>query len=276
MLDLVREILQTLSHNKLRTALTGIAVAWGIFMLIVLLGASRGLSNNMRRHSTMESSSFLSLWSGRTSVPYKGYKEGRYIELEKDDLGAIASEGGSHVVEAMGNVYLGDARISSNREYISGGIDGVYPGAVKRERVKIIDGRFINDLDLRERRKVLVLNEGNAKVLFGSEDSAVGRRVNCLGLSWTVVGVYADSWNRDSYAPFSTVMMLKGNSGKLYTINVKLSGMQDMADVEQVEKDVRAVMARHHDFSEDDKSAVYMWNRFEGYLSQQTASRVGE
>lgn len=276
MLDLAREILQTLSHNKLRTALTGIAVAWGIFMLIVLLGTSRGLSNNMQRNNSMERSSFLSIWSGRTSVPHKGYKEGRFIELDKDDLGAITDKGGAHVVEAMGNVYMGDARISSSHEYISGSIDGVYPGAATRENVKITDGRFINELDLRERRKVLVLNEDNARILFGSADSAVGRRVNCLGLSWTVVGVFADSWNRDSYAPFSTVMMLKGNTGRLYQINVKLSDMHDMADVAQVEKDVRGVMARCHEFAEDDESAVYIWNRFENYLAQQTASSILE
>ena len=274
MLDLAREILQTLAHNKLRTALTGLAVAWGIFMLIVLLGMSRGIVNATQRNSSIEQSSYVNVWGGWTGKAHKGYKEGRRIRLQEADLQPVATHGGPHVASAMGSVSIDSAKVSTQRDYIAGGIEGVYPGEAVVDHVEMKHGRFINERDLRERRKVLVLNTDNARLLFGSEDSAVGRRVDCLGLSWVVAGVYDNAWSRTTYAPFTTTMMLTGNSGRVNNISVKLADMHSAQDSKEAEQGIRGVLAQRHDFADDDNSAVHLWNRFEQYIAQQTASVV--
>ena len=196
MLDLVREILQTLSHNKLRTALTGIAVAWGIFMLIVLLGASRGLYNATQRNNGVEQSSYASVWGGWTGKAHKGYKEGRLIRLKDADLEPVRKEGGPHIERADATMSVDTARVSTQKEYITGGIYGAGPNAEVQDRVKMKHGRFINDRDMAEHRKVVVLQADQARLLFGDEAQAVGKRVDCMGLSWVVVGVYENEWRR--------------------------------------------------------------------------------
>lgn len=275
MLDLLHEILQTLSHNKLRTFLTGLAVAWGIFMLIVLLGVSRGLFNSMQKNSTLESNSFITVWGGWTGKPYKGYKEGRRVNLEDADIEPVVQIGG-HVASAEATVNVDSAKVRTMRDYVTDGIYGVGPNAAVNERAKIVGGRFINERDLLEKRKVMVLNADNARLLFGSEDSAVGRRVDCMGLSWTVIGTYENEWRRTSYVPFTTAMMLRGNDGRIGQLSVKLRDMHSLADADEAEQGVRSVLADRHDFADDDAGAVHIWNRFENYLQQQTGSSILE
>ena len=120
MLDLFREILQTLGHNKLRTALTGVAVAWGIFMLIVLLGMSRGLYNSAQRNNSMEQASYVSVWGGYTGKAHKGYKEGRRVSLEESDIDPVTRLGGRTVAKAMGSVRIDSAKLATMREYVTG------------------------------------------------------------------------------------------------------------------------------------------------------------
>lgn len=274
MLDLINEILQTLRHNKLRTALTGIAVAWGIFMLIVLLGVSRGLYNSMQRNSSLEANSSLTVWNGWTSMPHKGYKEGRSIRMVEGDMDEITRHPGDHIESAMGSVSISDSKVKSMRDYINASISGVYPGAVVSERLKMLHGRFISANDLNERRKVMVLRDENARLLFGSEEKAVGSRVECMGLSWLVVGVYEDRWQRTTYVPFTTAMMLNGNDRRLGNITVKLHRMEDAEDAADAERRVREALAASHEFNPDDKGAVHIWNRFENYIQQQTVSTI--
>ncbi|MDE6498503.1 MAG: ABC transporter permease [Muribaculaceae bacterium] len=274
MLDLINEILQTLRHNKLRTALTGIAVAWGIFMLIVLLGVSRGLYNSMQRNSSIEANSSMSVWNGWTSMPFKGYKEGRWIRMVESDMDEITRHPGDHIESAMGAVSISDSKIKSMRDYISGEISGVYPGAEVSERLKITHGRFITQRDMDERRKVMVLRDESARLLFGTEEKAVGSRVDCMGLSWMVVGVYEDKWQRTTYVPFTTAMMLNGNDGRLYNITVKLHDMKDAEDAAAAERRVREALATAHEFDPDDMGAIHVWNRFENYIQQQTVSTI--
>ncbi len=274
MLDLINEILQTLRHNKLRTALTGIAVAWGIFMLIVLLGVSRGLYNNMQRRSPMEANSSMSVWGGMTSMPHKGYKEGRWIRLMDTDMAKITRHPGDHIESATGAVSISDSKIKSMRDYISGEISGVYPDAVVNDRINMTQGRFVSQQDLDDRRKVMVMSTESARVLFGSEEDAVGKRVDCMGLSWIVVGVYFDKWQRTTYIPFTTAMMLNGNDGHLYNINVKLHDMESAEDAMNAEQRVREALAASHEFDPDDRGAVHIWNRFENYLQSRTVSTI--
>lgn len=274
MWELFHEIAQTLKHNKLRTSLTGFAVAWGIFMLIVLLGMSRGVVNSFNSNADPERSSSMSIWGGMTSRPYKGYKEWRWIRLKGSDMGPIQHDNSDQVLNVSANASLDSAKVSTAKDYLTDGVSGVYPSAQTRYRIKIIHGRFINDRDLELTRKVMVLHADNATLLFGSPEAAVGKRVDAMGLSWLVVGVFEQDWDKSSYVPFTTAMNLKGFTDYVDEIVVQAKGLKTEEDGKRLETGIRTSMAKTREFDPDDEGAIHIWNRFEGYLQQKTAMNI--
>lgn len=276
MFDLIREISQTLRNNKLRTALTGLAVAWGIFMLLVLLGMSRGVYNNFTSFASAENSSGLSVWGGVTSKPYKGYKEGRVIQLEKSDKESISTGARHYVKDVRATKNLDSAKVSTERNYISNGLYGHFPQEAKRAKLNMIAGRFLNNRDLDEKRKVMVLEEKNARILFGDPMKAVGQRTTSFGLSWLVIGVYSHDWETGTYIPFTTAMSVTGGKNTVSEIFVNLTNVTTEDDGDKAEAAVRKSFARAHDFDPDDENGVYIWNRFNSYLRNMQATRILE
>lgn len=275
MLDLFREITQTLRNNKLRTSLTGFAVAWGIFMLIVLLGMSRGVFNNFSSFASAESSSIINVWPGITTKPYKGYKEGRRISLEESDRQKIKSRGTEHVESVRATVVLDSAKVSTSRDYIANSVYGHYPGEDKRAKLKITDGRFINQRDMDLKRKVIVIEEKNAQLLFGDAKKAVGNRVDAMGLSWLVIGVYSHDWETGNYVPFTTAMSIRSkNDNSVSELMIHIRNVQTVDDGENAEKNIRKTLAMAHDYSPDDEGGVYIRNRFTDYLTSLTAMNI--
>lgn len=274
MFDLLREIFQSLSNNKVRTALTGLAVAWGIFMLIVLLGMSRGVTNAFTSRVTIDNARSLSVYGGFTSKAHKGYREGRRVELENSDIARIGSANKTHVEQVTAAKTIDTAKVSSMREYVSDQVYGHFPEECEKARLRMVDGRFLNQRDLDEQRRVIVLCEQNARVLFGDKAEAVGERVNLLGLSWLVVGVYAHDWEKSSYIPFTTAVMLSGNDGTVSDLYVKIKDVRTEEDGANVENDVRLTLSKSHDFASDDDGAVHIWNRFTSYLTQMKAMNI--
>ena len=274
MTDLFREIFQSLSNNKVRTALTGLAVAWGIFMLIVLLGMSRGVSNAFKSRVSLEDSRSLNVYGGFTTKPYRGYSEGRRVMPEAADIEAVERSDRVHVEQVSAVKTIDTAVVSTGRDYISDAIYGHFPSELRKARLEMIHGRFLNDRDLAEQRRVIVLNRQNAETLLGSADKAVGKRVNALGLSWQVIGVYDHDWENSSYIPYTTAMLLSGNDGKVSNLFVKIKDVSPEEDGEAVEQTVRQALAQAHDFDPTDDSAVHIWNRFTGYLTQLTAMNI--
>lgn len=274
MLDLIREIGQTLCRNKLRTALTGFAVAWGIFMLIVLLGMSRGVYNGFTSMASLETSSVISMWPGVTSKTYKGYKEGRHIELKTSDRSQLIEKGGSHIADVWQIKVIDSAYISSADEYISGSLYGHSPQEEKRAKLDIIYGRFLNQPDLDLNRKAMVLEEKNAALLFGSAEKALGQRVDAFGLSWRIIGIYRHEWENGTYIPFTTAMAIMGNDGTVSQSEVMIKDVTTIDDGEEAERDIRHAMAAAHEFDPDDESGVYTWNRFTSYMSSLSAMNI--
>lgn len=274
MFDLFQEVSQTLRRNKMRTALTGIAVAWGVFMLIVLLGASRGTLNASVNTMDADRYQSLTIWSGWTTKPYKGFKDQRSVTLRDRDLAALEAHGGQHVNYAVGTISIDTAKIKSDTEYISGGVQGIFPEMLKLQGHKMEYGRFINGADIKERRKSLVLSKENADILFGSADKAVGRTVNSMNLAWTVVGVYSSRWERATMAPYSTISALKGGSLEPDNIQVILKDIDNEQQASDAEKDTRRTMAAEHAFDPDDEGAIYVWNRMEDYLRNRSLSGI--
>ena len=274
MFDLFHEISQTIRNNRLRTFLTGIAVAWGIFMLIVLLGMARGVLNSFENNSWAKTSNRISVYQGATSRAYKGYSQGRVIKPEGDDMSLLKKQNTRHVEDVTSYTFLGTTIFSTPRDYISINPQGVYPIEQKRDDITLIEGRFINDADIKYKRKTAVIEEKDAKALFGDAKKAVGQRLDGMGLSWLVVGVYSHDWKKDVYIPFSTAIHLSGNSKYVSNLEVEIKNVATMEDGENTEKEVRNTLARKHNYSPEDESALYFSNQFTSYLRNKTAFSI--
>lgn len=273
MFDLLREIKQALTNNKVRTALTGLAVAWGIFMLIVLLGMSRGVTNAFAEQFAADNSRVINIYNGTTSKAFKGYQEGRSIYLKSRDMPAVMSRDKQHVDAVIASKSIDTAVVSTPLNYTSG-LLGHFPSELKTARLEMLSGRFLNQSDLDNNRKVIVLSKENADKLFGKNVGAVGKRVDSMGFSWLVIGVYDHRWERSSYIPFTTAMLLSGNDDKVSDMRVAMKNVETLADGEAVENNVKSTLAGRHDFSPSDNSAVYIWNRFSNYLTQLSAMNI--
>lgn len=186
MIDIWQEIYGTIKRNKLRTFLTGFAVAWGIFMLIVLLGASNGLIHAFEDSASDMAMNSIRIRPGQTSKPYEGLQQGRRIQLDNTDLDITGKNFSENVINAGATINQSNVVVSYGKEYVNLTMYGVYPNYTEVETVKSAGGRFINEIDIRERRKVIVLHEKTAEILFGKSKNIMGRFVNvgdCLSSS---------------------------------------------------------------------------------------------
>lgn len=276
MFDLVSEILQTLRHNKLRTALTGFSVAWGVFMLIVLLSMARGLTNSFREDVMGSSAKQISVWGGRTSKAYHGYKEGRRIKLRDDDMEAIEDAQPVDIVEVTSEVYGQSPAISTATRHIDGGYTGVYPSYLEREGHKLLEGRSISDRDIERLAKVMVLPTEYATQLFPPDGKgAVGSRVRCNGLSFLVIGVYKGHWSRNKLIPYTTAKMMQEKKDETGGLSVLLSdNVGDEQRGRDVEKGVRQTLAATHDFDPDDDSSLWVFNKFVNSLQMENGMNI--
>lgn len=264
MFDLFNEILQTLRHNKLRTALTGFAVAWGIFMLIVLLGMGNGVTNSFKAAALAPGSQRIKIWGGRTSKPYHGYREGRYVGLKNADIQTIEKENAKYVDEVNSIIYGNSSQMSSGKHSLSCNYTGVFPSQVKTDRgIDKVHGRIFNDRDMETRAKVMIIPLKYADELFPPTGlEAIGKRVRFGKLSYLIVGVYDSEWNREVYIPYTTAQMLSGNADNPGSFNVMLKDLSTAEEGEAAEEEIRRTLAANHDFDPEDESAVWIWNQF--------------
>ena len=264
-MELLKEIWQTAQRNKLRTTLTGFAVAWGIFMLIVLLGAGNGLINaNLKQSEDLLSNSMM-VFGGTTTKPYQGMREGRNINLQTRDITTTERDFKEHIDE-VGAQYSMSATISNGEEYISTSITGVYPNHTKIEKMELLYGRFINEIDQQEKRKVLVLSNKQASELQPKDyPSLMGRYVKVGDFAFQVVGIYKDreEGQSEAYSAYATVKGIFGaNTSNAGNIEYTFHGLPTEKANEEFEKDYRRRLNANHQAHPEDESAVWLWNRY--------------
>ena len=260
MRELLSEIWQTARRNKLRTALTGFAVAWGIFMLVVLLGAGNGLINAQLKQSSRFLSSSMVVFGNWTSKPYQGLKEGRDIRLHQKDID-ITSQEFAGTVDEVGAQYRTSATISLGQQYIATSICGVYPNHTKIDKVEILDGRFINQIDLKDKRKVLVISNKQADEL----KAKIGSYVNVGNFAFQVVGIYKEQQNgrADGFSSYSTIKSIYGaNTDDAGRIEFTFHGLTTEQANNDFEKDYRRRLNAEHQAHPEDEEAIWIWNRF--------------
>lgn len=278
MFDIWQEIYSTIKRNKMRTLLTGFAVAWGIFMLIVLLGAGNGLIHAFEKSASERAMNSIKIFPGWTTKAYDGLKEGRNIQLDNKDLKATAMNFTDNVISAGATVRQNNVNVSFGSEYVNLTLFGVFPDYTAVETVKSAGGRFVNDIDIRERRKTIVLHKKSAEILFGkTKTEPIGQFVNAGGVAFQVVGLYEDQGDKDSneaYMPFSTLQTIYNKGDKLNNIIFTTKNMDTEVANKAFEKRYRRQLASNHRFDPSDDSAIWIWNRFTQYLQQQTATSI--
>lgn len=275
MVDLIQEIYGTIKRNKMRTALTGFAVAWGIFMLIVLLGAGNGLIHAFERQSGRMIMNSVKIYPGVTSMPYQGLQEGRRISLDDSDRKLTAKAFPERVITVGATVGAGSIVLTHGKENLSISVEGVFPNYPELEAISLKEGRFINPKDMKERRKVIVLHEKSARILF-PEGNPVGKLLNARGVVYQVVGIYTDqnSFSPAALVPFTTVQLVYGKGDSIDNLTFTTQGLTDMVKNEAFEVDFRRTLGGHKQFDASDEGAIWIWNRFTQYLQQQSAAKL--
>jgi putative ABC transport system permease protein len=263
--DILTEIWQTARRNKLRTTLTGFAVAWGIFMIIVLLGAGNGLINATIKMNSDYLTSSMEVDGGTTSQPYKGMKEGRYIQLNLKDMEATETEFTKNIDE-VGACYYTSAMVTNGENYKSIQIAGVYPVHTEIVKTHLICGRFINDIDVKEQRKVLVLADSHAKELEPKDyKTLLGKYVKVGNIQFKVVGIYKgreEGWG-NAYSSYSTIKGIYGaNTPSIGSIEFTFHGLNTQKANDDFEKDYRRRLNGMHQAHPDDKRAIWIWNNY--------------
>lgn len=271
--DLFIEILATVKRNKLRTALTGFAVAWGIFMLIFLLGAGNGLINAQLLQSDRFLSNSMMVGGGSTSKAYDGLKEGRNIQLDDADMETTRRNFNGNIEDVGTGMDQSGLTISNGQFYVSSTLRGVYPNDIKINKKEMLCGRFINDIDIRQSRKSIVMSETDAKELSPHGAQAlIGKYVNVGNIAFRVVGVYkADKsgWNSENYTAFTTFRTIYNKGDEVGNIIFSFHGLDSEAANDAFEQQYRARINGNHRAAPDDESAIWIWNRFTQSLQMQ-------
>lgn len=273
-----QEILTHLNQNKLRTALTGLSVSVGIFLLIFLLGAGNGLIHAFEANSNNFASDVVEVYPGYTSEPFDGLAKDRRVKLDERDISLTQTALPTHITDATANLSLKNTmRIISGEHQVNSWFEGVYPLAAEMNHITMTAGRFINDLDMEQQRKVIVITNKVAEDFFGSPQAAVDKTVRVDSLSYRIIGVRSNKgeWGEArSYIPFTTMRTAYNTGITIDQLNLRTSGVSTDEATAQFSRDVRRSISRRHRFSPTDESALWINNTAQGAKEQDTTMGI--
>jgi putative ABC transport system permease protein len=265
-LDRFREVLSTLRRNALRTTLTAVGVFWGVLMLIVMLGMGNGLERGAKNNMGGLATNSLYIWGDRTSMPHMGLTPGRFIKLTMDDAEALRGLRGVRVVAPRVSFRGrgGTDPVSRGEKSVNAIVMGDTPDYLEVEPMKI-RGRFINRLDMKERRKVVVIGSRVAELLFGRGQDPIGQTITISTTDFMVVGVFKTTATGDRgerhektvYVPLTTFSKTLSNSPYVHYLAV-LS--HDDVRAGDIEPDLTKVLRKRHRAAPDDALAVGSFN----------------
>jgi putative ABC transport system permease protein len=270
-IDKWQEIYSTISKNKLRTFLTGFSVAWGIFMLIILLGSGYGLENGVRKEFEGDAENTIWINQGVTSMAYKGYKPGRFIQFTNEDYQSTSTIRDVEHISGRFTIFETNT-LSYGNEYGSFDIFCSHPGYGQVESLNPIKGRFLNDMDVEDFRKVTAIGTLVEQALFKGEDP-MGKYIKVAGIPFKVVGVFDDpGGDRDLsriYIPISTAQMVFNRGNRIGTMSMTVGDASVERSQEMVTQ-IRNQLAQRHHFNPEDQRAVFIWNNVENYMKFMT------
>ncbi len=268
-IDKWQEIFTTIRKNKLRTFITMLGVAWGIFMLVILLGAGKGFENGVTKQFDIAKNAVF-IWSQRTSIEYKGFKPGRYVRFTNDDVQAIRNEVPEIGVVAPRNQLSGAFTVNRSTKSSAFTVYGEYPDYTRVRPTIITSGRFINDLDIRDRRKVCVIGTRVREVLFQPTEEPIGEYIRIKGVSFKVVGIFKGKGNGDDAQEEAETIFLPSTTlqytfNQVNTVDYFALAPKDGVPASIIETKVKQVLAKRHYVHPDDLKAFGSANVEEEY-----------
>ncbi len=268
------EILQALSANPVRTALTAFGVFWGIFILVILLAAGKGLENGVKKGFSGIATNTMFMWTQVTSKPHKGLPIGRHFNFKNDDVPALKANFPNLLYVSPRN-QLGDFQGASNviRGDKTGafGIYGDYPELTSQESMDIIKGRFVNHGDINAKRKVAVIGQGVINLMYKPGEEVIGSYIKINGVSFMVVGVYksrgnngggAEQAQKNIFIPFTTFQQAF-NYGDV--VGWMAITAKDGSSITEMKKDIINFLKARHSVHPDDERAIGNFDLFEEY-----------
>ncbi|PKP11319.1 MAG: ABC transporter permease [Bacteroidetes bacterium HGW-Bacteroidetes-4] len=260
-LDKWQEIFATLQKNKLRTFLTSFSVAWGILLLIILLGSGKGLQNAVMQNFESNAKNAVWIWPGRTSMEYKGLSRDREIRFTNKDFEIIRDQiAGIDNISPQFNIW-GGTRVTYNNEFGNFTVQCVLPEHQPIEGSKVLQGRYLNKIDIQQRRKVVVIGEEVFKALFKGEDP-IGKFIKVNNISFKVIGVYSDGngWqNRRVVMPFTAAQQIFNGGVNVSSLGLT-TGDATPEESKIIEDKIRQKLASIHTVNPEDKSAIGIRN----------------
>ena len=267
-LDRWTEIYQTLAKNKLRTALTAFGVFWGIFMLIIMLGAGRGLEHGIQKGMGDMATNSMFMWTQRTSMPYKGIPRGRFFNFNNEDTRAMLQqipEISQIAPRIQGYAQDGNNNVVRNERTGAYTIQGDMPAYNIIDPVKVTKGRFLNPNDVNSNRKVAVLGKKVVADLYKADEDPINTYIRLQGVYFQVIGVFesrkndnqAEYDNQNIIIPFTTLQKTYnyGDAVGWYSITAKKG-----IPVSQMEAKIKQFLMKRHDIHPEDTRAIGSWN----------------
>lgn len=263
-----QEIFATIKRNKLRTFLTGFSVAWGIFMLIILLGSGNGLKHGITDNFSDGALNTITLYGGYASMPYQGFQNGRRIRLNERDMEILKTTFSNQIKDITALAYHGNSQMAYGKEYYSTNLYGVTSEFAPIDGITLTSGRFINETDVKERRKVVVLDKLATTTLFKDEDP-VGKTVLIDKMGYTVVGTYKSNeyfQSSNVYVPLTTMFLIyMGDKREVNNIAFTVEEIETTEQSDAFKEKIRARLGAAHSFNPEDRQAMWINDRMENY-----------
>ncbi len=272
LLDAWQEMASSLAHNKLRVLLTALSVAWGIFMLVLLLATGRGLQRGVEYDFRENATNSVRIRAGKSSIPHQGLPPGRAVKLVNGDIDALLREVPG--IDRISGRYFVFRSASVSRGKRKGDFDvrGCHPDLPHLELATVVKGRFINAQDLEERRKTCVIGTEVRRQLFDEDEEALGQILKVRGTNYQVVGIYEAPGDetdlRKIYIPLSTAQLVYHGEDTLHSIAFSV-GNVGLQESKRIANAARNVLARRHRFSPEDPRAIVLHNNLEQFSKVQ-------
>lgn len=265
--DAWQEIYQTIAAHKLRTFLTIVTVAWGVFMLVLLQGIGNGIRNGVEQQFKDDAINSIWVYRGRTAIAHEGRPRGRQIQFANKDY-ELTRDTVSGVEHITSRYYLDSQyTVSYKNKHAAFDIRSSHPDHQHIEKTITIAGRFLNNMDIRDRRKVCTIGVKVRDALFGDADP-LGEYVRINNIQYRVVGVFKDEGREGEqeklYIPISTAQMVYGAGDRVHQMMFTV-GDADITESRQISAATKRLLANRHGFSVKDKKAVKLWNNLEEY-----------
>ncbi len=264
--DLWAEIFHSIKMNKLRTFLTGFSVAWGIFILVLLLASVNGMQNGFKNQFNDDAPNIIYISPATTTIPYEGFESGRKIKFTNKDLAYIKGNF-KNEIEFITPRLRKNITAKYKKETGSYPLKGVNPSHKLTEKTNIVSGRYINDNDVDKKLKVVVIGRKIAEDLF-SEDDPIGKSVELNKSIYTVIGVFSDDNDNEErimYSPISTIQRLYKNTDEVSRIVLTYNPKFTLAEAMNFSDVLEVVLKRRHQISPEDQSAIYIRNNADAF-----------